>query len=434
MADPQLMFRFNEPGIRAAVERANNEAWNWEDCTYRAHLYGLTAKQFWLVIKMARWADRVTIPLTDRSGKPFTYRLPAEAFRVLHLIDKHLGGSVGTSFPQLGSEADRNRYLLTSLREEAISSSQIEGAVVTREVAKELLRTKRAPRTEHERMVLNNYLTIRMVNDRHGEPVTPDVVCEIQRRLTDGTLAPTALARFRRADEDIAVWDDEDNVRLHVPPAAGELPDRVRRMCDFANEADSGKAGFIHPAVRAIILHFWLAYDHPFVDGNGRTARALFYWSMLRDGYWLAEYLTISTVINGQKKRYARAYLDTEHDDNDLTYFIVYHLSVIEQSITAFRAYLERKIRDQREATRVLAGPFNNRQRALLALASRNPTARFTYSSHAASHGVSIPTARADLLDLEAHDLLTSRRVGRQLEFAPAPGLEARIRQIADGQ
>jgi hypothetical protein len=44
-------------------------------------------------------------------------------------------------------------------------------------------------------------------------------------------------------------------------------------------------AVFIHPVMRAITLHFWLAYDHPFCDGNGRTARALFYWSMLKQGY-----------------------------------------------------------------------------------------------------------------------------------------------------
>src|SRR5205814_10028127 len=52
-----------------------------------------------------------------------------------------------------------------------------------------------------------------------------------------------------------------------------------------------------HPMVRSMILHFWLAYDHPFVDGNGRTARALFYWSMLRNGYWMFEYITISKII-----------------------------------------------------------------------------------------------------------------------------------------
>lgn len=44
-----------------------------------------------------------------------------------------------------------------------------------------------------------------------------------------------------------------------------------------------------------------IAYMHPFVDGNGRTARALFYWYMLKSGYWLTEYLSISRVIAKSK-------------------------------------------------------------------------------------------------------------------------------------
>lgn len=61
-------------------------------------------------------------------------------------------------------------------------------------------------------------------------------------------------------------------------------------MCAFPNGHLPDT--FIHPAIRAIILHFWLGYDHPFVDGNGRTARALFYWAMLRQNYSLFEAAT----------------------------------------------------------------------------------------------------------------------------------------------
>ena len=78
----------------------------------------------------------------------------------------------------------------------------------------------------------------------------------------------------------------------------------------------------------------------------------------------------------------------------------------------------------------MLAGPFNPRQRAVLSLAGKNPAAVFTYTSHANSHGVALATARADLLGLEGYGLLTSRRVGRQFEFTPAAGLEARLRQL----
>ena len=102
--------------------------------------------------------------------------------------------------------------------------------------------------------------------------------------------------------------------------SASNCTERMGLMCDFANSKTP--EGFVHPVLRSIILHFWLAYDHPFVDGNGRVARALFYWSMLRHGYWLFEFVSISQIILKAPVKYGRAFLYTETDDNDLTYFI----------------------------------------------------------------------------------------------------------------
>jgi len=432
-SNSDFLSRQSDPAVRELVERANNFGWNWEECSNRSHLVKLTARQLWVLVKISRGSDRRPIPFVDKFERQFSYRLPPAAHRILHLIDTHLGGTVGATIPQLASPDDQKLYLLRSLREEAISSSLIEGAVATRQVAKEMLRAGRAPRTPGEHMIANNFRTVRKLNERRDEPLTPELLCEVQQSLTANTLdAPDGGGRFRRPDENIAVWDEEDGEPLHIPPPAAELPRRIEQMCAFANArtADADPADFIHPAIRAVILHFWLAYDHPFVDGNGRTARALFYWSMLRSGYWLAEYLTISTVINGQPKQYARAYLDTERDDGDLTYFVLYHLGVIERSLAEFRDYLEKKTRDQREVVALLVGPFNSRQRDLLRLALRDPAAQFTYASHANSHGVGIFAARADLLHLEELGLLTNNRVGRRFVFTPAAGLDERLRKV----
>ncbi len=306
---------------------------------------------------------------------------------------------------------------------------------MTREVAKEMLLTGREPRNDDERMILNNYRTIRMLNDRLREPLTVPLLHEIQAELTAQTLnKPDAAGRFRRPEENVVVWDEEDHQEVHVPPSAVELPQRVEAPA-FAN-AGSGPeepADFIHPAVRAIVLHFWLAYDHPYVDGNGRTARALFYWSMLRSGYWLVEYLTISSVIRNQPKQYGRAFLNTEVDENDLTYFVLYHLQVIERSINAFREYLDRKRREKEQIARtVLPALFNGRQQAILIKAQKEPDTRFTYESHAAGQGVTLATARSDLLGLEAKGLLRGNRVGRRFEFLAAPDLEEKLRKLAE--
>lgn len=432
--DPGLIFRGSEPAIRELIEEANNQGWNWEDCGYRCGRVGLSPEAFWFLVKLARSPDRQTIPLRDRRHNQFSYRIPPDATRVLHLIDTHLGGTIHSAFPQLDSADDRQRYLITSLTEEAIASSQIEGAAVTREVAKTMLQTRRPPRTRDERMIINNYRTIQMLNGLRAEPLTVPMLHQIQTSLTDQTLDNVdGQGRFRRPDENITVWDNETQQPVHVPPPADELPERIKQMCEFANAPPESTETrkFIHPAIRAIILHFWLGYDHPYVDGNGRTARALFYWSMLESGYRLVEYLTISSIIRGQPKQYARAYLNTETDDNDLTYFILYHLRVIERSITEFRKYLDRKLAEKNQLARVIMpARFNSRQQAILVKALREPATRFTYESHANSHGVTLATARTDILDLEKSRLLIANRKGRRFEFVAASDLEHRLESL----
>jgi len=202
-------------------------------------------------------------------------------------------------------------------------------------------------------------------------------------------------------------------------------------MCDFAN----GKTpdGFIYPAIRSIILHFWLSYDHPFVDGNGRTARALFYWSMLRHKYWLCEFISISQIILNAPAKYVRSFLYTETDENDLTYFILYQLEVVRRAVDELHAYIKRKTKQLQKLERELRGIalLNHRQRALVGHAIRHPDQRYTIQSHRVSHNVVYQTARADLLDLQERGLLCAKKIGRTLHFTPAIDLEKKLAEVS---
>ena len=102
--------------------------------------------------------------------------------------------------------------------------------------------------------------------------------------------------QFRRDDE-IFIADNDGN-SLYQPPPHGQVHTLMEAVCTFANNTyDGSENPFIHPVVQAIILHFLIGYIHPFGDGNGRTARALFYWFMLKNGYWLFEYISISRLL-----------------------------------------------------------------------------------------------------------------------------------------
>lgn len=409
----------------ASKVTARGEYRHWDTIRHLEPPDGLTSEHWWLAIKMTRRRLLKQLPLEDSSGQPFVYMAPDEAQELLHYIDQHASGEVAVSEVVTDDESARRKYLVNSVIEEAIRSSQLEGATTTRRVAKEMIRSGRAPRDRSERMILNNYRAMEFIREDLGDSLTPEGVIELQGILTEGTLDnPDAAGRLQRSDEDrISVWYGD--VRVHVPPPAEQLPERLRAMCDFANGGTIG-SGFLHPVVRSVLLHLWLAFDHPFEDGNGRTARALFYWSMRRHGYWLTEYLSISRILRRAPAKYSQAYLLTETDECDATYFLLFHLNVVRRAIEELQEYLRRKMSEVRRFERKLreADHFNHRQLTLLQSAVRDQDQRFTFESHKRTHRVSFGTARSDLLDLWQRGLLERRRIGRRYVFFPIESLE----------
>lgn len=401
---------------------------HWDKLRHLDPPDGISHEEWWLTIKFARMAILKPLPLVDSDGHAFNYSTPDEAQELLHFIDQQAGGVLGAPEPILNDDAAKRQYLVNSLMEEAIRSSQLEGAATSRAVAKEMIRTGRPPVNRGERMIFNNYRALEFMREGISSELQVADVLELQRILTEGTLQnPDAAGRLQTpADDRVEVIDSEGHV-LHTPPPAEQLPDRMEAMCAFAN--GEGDTGFLHPVLRSILLHFWLGYDHPFEDGNGRTARALFYWSMAKHRYWLTEYLSISNILRKAPTKYMRAYLYTETDDRDTTYFLLYHLSVIRRAITEFQQYVERKVREIREFESVLKPEeFNYRQLALLRNAARYPQQRYTFASHARSHRVSWASSRNDLLNLQRRGFLLRRRVGKKYWFTPAPNLLERLK------
>jgi Fic family protein len=321
--------------------------------------------------------------------------------------------------------------VINSLIEEAITSSQLEGAATTRKVAKEMLRTGRKPRTRDELMILNNYRGMLRVRELRHERLTPAMIAEFHRIITDGTLDDQSdCGRLQLPGEDrVVIVDYHDDEVMHALPGATQLPERLERLCQSANgDLDTG---YVPPVVRAILLHFVLAYDHPFVDGNGRTARLLFYWSMLSQDYWLAEFLPISRLLKKAPAQYARSFLHSEQDDGDLTYFVLYQLRIAQRAINDLHEYLDRKVAETQQvqqALRAVSRRFNMRQLALLENAIRRPGARYTVASHGRSHGVVAQTARGDLRGLEEQGFLTKTSSGRGFAWSPMEDLEQRLR------
>ncbi|HBX82386.1 MAG TPA: cell filamentation protein Fic [Propionibacteriaceae bacterium] len=399
--------------------KAERDYLPWDKLRFKPPPEGLDRRQWWAGIKLARMQQSRQLPLADTLGRAFTYALPDLVLESLDDISARGRGTV--SAPELvASPVLRDRYLMNSLMEEAITSSQLEGAVTTRRVAKDLLRTNRAPRDRSERMIVNNFHAMQFVRDHVTEDLTPALVCELHRIVTKGTLDhPDAAGRLQLPHEPrVGVWAAVDDVQLHEPPPAVDLPARMVRLCDFANGVVA--PGWMPPLLRAIITHFMVGYDHYFEDGNGRLARALFYWVALKDGFWLMEFVAISLILKDAPAQYAESYLHTEQDSGDVTYFVLYQLKVIRRAIDELYGYLARKAVEVRSARdRVSALDLNHRQTAIVEGALRDGGLRLTVQSHATSHDVTFATARSDLRGLQGLGLLASSYVGRAEVWRP---------------
>lgn len=410
------------------VRRINAKYRPWQKVRHIAEQEGVDALDLWRAVKVTRLAAwRQFEELTRMEGGHFGFCKLPEFEQLLHQIDLRAGATVAAGSEEaahvMTDPGARERFIVRSLMDEAIESSRIEGAVTTREHARELLRSGREAKTSHERMVANNYAAMQKIKAWLGRELTVDMLLELQTILTRGTLPrPDQAGRLRRPGEDVAVWDSRTNDLVFRPPPAEGLHERLQRICDFANREHTG-AEFVHPVVKASILHFMIGYEHPFCDGNGRTARAVFYWSVLRAGYRLFEFLVISELIRKSYARYPRAYLDTETDEGDLTYFVHYKLRVIGMAIDRLSEYLrqeQKRVRQSLELTRVDSS-LNLRQRLLIEHALRHPNTVYTVQSHATTSRVTPGTARADLTALVQRGLFSTFKSGKQVQYVLSP-------------
>lgn len=402
---------------------------HWDQLRWRPQPGNVSAEDAWLAIRVARASASTVLPLRAKSGEYFTYCEPAPLRGALRSIDMRSGGILATNESGL-SRQDGKRYFARSLAEEPFASSYIEGAATTRQRAKQLIYEQRKPRTRDELMVLNNYLGMEFVKTIVDAPLSIDAICEVHRILTKDTLDRPEMAGVIRNSDDVFVEDASGEI-LHVPPPHVELRTRLQAICDFAN-AEDGPTKFMHPIVRAIIVHFMIAYEHPFVDGNGRTARALFYWAALRAGYWLIEYVSISSVIANAPIKYGRAFLYTETDRGDLTYFLNHQIAVLQTAIDNILDYAERRQKEVAEFEAKLSQmnsrkAFNARQSSLLNDLARMRMPYATLQDHQARYHVSYITARNDLEPLVKQGLLRKRKRGKQHLYFPASDLVGRL-------
>ncbi len=412
--------------ISPVLKKANNECMYWDDFKNIEMPEGIPPEQAWAVLKMYRTLQARPLSLVDSKGAAFTYWLPDCVNRDIHLIDKQAGCSILANDASVGSE-ERRRYMVRSLVDEAISSSELEGATTSRPVAKEMLRAGRKPRDRSERMIFNTYETMLQLKKHLEEPLSLELILGIHKQLTRDVLEdPSGSGRFRTKNYgDVhAFGEDEPG---DPAPDADQIPELMKALCEFANSEEKGE--FVNPVIKGILLHFWIAYVQPFTRDNGRAARTLFYWYMLKHHYRVFEYLSVSTAILTARAQYSRSFSNAELDGNDATYFIAYHLKTILKAIDILNEDIERKQNEKKQTYRLGARyqALNPRQRMLLASAFEKPQEAYVIETHANIHAITYQTARTDLLNLKRLGLLEMKKEGKKFVFTPVSNLAKKL-------
>lgn len=287
-------IRSSADTIRYAREY-NGKYLHWDDLKYRE--FGESNRMdVWRMMKVMRIMSYRHVKIGDVE---ISYSLFDDyTQRTLHEVDSRIASGFLTS----DGIDDKRRIMLSisSMMEESIASSQLEGASTTTKLAKKLLRSNVKPKDSSQKMILNNYCAMQLIKDRLDRPLSIELIKEIHQAITDGLMEdPNTSGQFRE-DDSVEVRDKYEDVTYHVPVKHELIADMLNDLCKFVND----ETEFVHPVIKGIIIHYVLAFIHPFLDGNGRVSRALFYWFCLKNGYSMVEYLSISKVIKNHRRGY----------------------------------------------------------------------------------------------------------------------------------
>lgn len=371
-------------------------------------------EELWYIIKNMRF----WIPTFIKNDKWWFFKIWKPNFleELLHKLDL----SLWWNFLDINFNKDERKIFLQNwIIEEAISSSQLEWAMTSSKVAREMITSNRKPAWRDEKMILNNYQAMNYVkDDLKNDTLDISKLLELQSILTNWTLEePDQEWRLRKDSDEIVVQDKISWKIYHVPPSEQELYDELKVFIEYANDKEEW---FTHPFLKAIILHFWIWYLHPFCDGNGRTARAIFYWYLLKKGYWGFSYIPISKLIKESKKKYSNAYIYSEQDDYDLTYFLVYISNKTNQSFKEFSDYVLSKQKKQK----IILGDllhlwFNERQNKLITYFLENKKWYTNNMVHKNYYWISINTAKSDLESLLDKWYLKKEKSWKYVNYYP---------------
>lgn len=391
------------------IEKCNELYLAPQEIRYRVP-QGMDADELLSIIEGMRDKKAETVlGLANAEGQRYRYWETPTIKRILHEID--LKG-YDTKWSQIQQQLFKE-LIVNAVIDEALYSSMIEGARTTRKKAEEMIRKGVSPRDRSEQMTLNNYRALQFIQKHLDQPASKELLNELHAILVENTLdsEDAAYAGDYRQDQRYVLHRNET---VHVPPPPKQLNVLMESLYRWIN-FEAADFVYLHPVVKAAIIHFFFVYVHPYVDGNGRVARALMYYYLLKKGYGFFQFFSISKAISAKRSEYYAAIKNVEESRVDLTGFVLFSVHMVKEAIETVemeweRSHLFTQIVEVRP-------DLNERQQRFLKTMLKGNGIPMTIRKYQKTFDVVYETARRDLMGLAEKDIVEISRKGRQQYF-----------------
>ncbi len=345
----------------------------------------------------------------------------------LHKLDIGLAG--GRDLQVLLEPRHVHRHKTNALLDESIGSAQLAGVSVSKKSAKEMLLKKRAPRDVNEQVCINIYKALQLAYQKKEENLTEALLLQLHQLLTKDTIKLKGIGQYRTNNKvDLSAVDLSGGYK---PADLTFIPAVAEQLISFYN--DDAEPFFIHPLVKASLIHYIITTARPFKDGNGRMARLLAQMYLLKKAYWVSEFISVSNVVSKFRQQYHKAFVQAQTDDNNAGYFIQFYIQSTQMAFKSLRDFALRITKEKVEKPVQKIPGYNERQTSVLQWLKEDGAKMITIRELRSVYGVSKETARTDLTALVEKGWIKYYNINKKTyAFVKSEGFDEQVTALQD--
>lgn len=305
-----------------------------------------------------------------------------------------------------------------TLRREAIirsahSSTAIEGNRLSLDQVSDLAHGREVMATRKDKQEVLNYLTVLESIDKltDGKSITKKNILDIHKMITQETLEnPSDCGVFRTRY--VVVGNRLTGEVIFRPPSNEEVPQLVQELVEWLY---SSEAKALDSVIEAGIAHYEFVRIHPFVDGNGRTARVLATLILYLRGFDAKQFFCLDDYYDSDRQSYYSALQSVDKNTLDLTEWLDYFVEGVKVSIGAVKERVVRLSSERLRKTRRGQIALTEKQMRIVEFINQN--GRITNRNVREMFKISPQAAHQGILKLVKLDVIKAVGKGRNLFY-----------------